>query len=81
MIIDDIRNNLNDIIKILKHKNSRQLYIYCEKNIFKYMEDYINSINQNLQGIIIHTINKNINLNEDLIIIIQLIIMKIKMML
>ena len=31
MIIDDIRNNLNDIITILKHKNSRQLYIYCEK--------------------------------------------------
>ena len=71
MIIDDIRNNLNDIITILKYKNSRQLYIYCEKNIFKYMEDYINSINQNLQGIIIHIINKNINLNEDLIIFIQ----------
>ena len=56
MIIDDIRNNLNDIIKILKHKNLRQLYILWKK----YMEDYINSINQNLQGIIIHTINKNI---------------------
>ena len=71
MTIGNIKTNLNDIIKILKHKNSKKLYIYCEKNIFKYMEDYINSINQNLQGIIIHTINKNIDLNEDLIIFVQ----------
>ena len=49
------------------------IYIYCAKKIYKYMEDYIISINNILKATVIHTINKHIDImnKNNIIIFIQ----------
>ena len=56
--------------EILDDFTNKRIYIYCDKSIYKFMEDYIISINKILKATIINKIDKNDNLmNKDNIII------------
>jgi hypothetical protein len=49
----------------------KNLYIYCDNYVYKFTKEYIISINQKLKAKIIHNLNENINLENDIIIFIQ----------
>ena len=52
--------------KIINNKN---IYIYCQKSVYHYFEDYIKTINKKLNATIIYDFSENITLNENNIII------------
>ena len=49
----------------------KNLYIYCDNYVYRFTKEYIISINQKLKAKIIHNLNENINLENDIIIFIQ----------
>ena len=73
MITNKIINDLNFIITKLKQIKSKKIYIYCDQNIFYIMEDYINSINQNLQAKVVFKLDNDIDFQHDFVIFIQTI--------